>query len=134
MLKGKEFLRRPITMAEDTREPEKTSQESTTSAIAPPKKHKYDLPKTQVGKLWEAFGNPEQPINEFSTAKYGKTGEKVEDVDLSKAIGTISMKDFANFYKAPCARDGLMYGLGAGFVAGGVRGVLGGTLNHFCSR
>lgn len=113
-------------MADDTRqntEPaltqyvgEQPSEQSSKS------KPKYERSQSQVGKLWEAFGNPEESANVLPTA----SGKKANDVSVTEAMKSMSMKDAASFYKAPCARDSLLLGIGAGFGVGGVRGVLGG--------
>lgn len=113
-------------MADDTRQTtapipaqnagEQPSEQSSKS------KPKYERPQSQVGKLWEAFGNPEESANMLPTA----SGKKPNDVSVTEAMKSMSMKDAASFYKAPCARDSLLLGIGAGFGVGGVRGVLGG--------
>lgn len=54
------------------------------------------------------------------------SGKKPNDVSVTEAMKSMSMKDATSFYKAPCARDSLLLGIGAGFGVGGVRGVLGG--------
>lgn len=113
-------------MADDTRqntEPAPTQyvgeQPSEQSSKSKPK---YERSQSQVGKLWEAFGNPEESANVLPTA----SGKKANDVSVTEAMKSMSMKDAASFYKAPCARDSLLLGIGAGFGVGGVRGVLGG--------
>ncbi|KAL2003283.1 hypothetical protein VTN02DRAFT_4404 [Thermoascus thermophilus] len=85
-----------------------------------PPKPKHEFPKSQVGKLWDAFGNPEEPINLMAP------NAKEKDVSLTQAVKSISLNDFFSFYKAPCARESLLTGLGAGFGVGGIRGILGG--------
>jgi cytochrome c oxidase assembly protein subunit 20 len=121
--KDKYFARSsPVIMAEDTREPDQTSSDTTTS----PKKPKHEFPKTQVGKLWEAFGNPEEPVNVLPGSTYSPNREKAKDITFAESMKTLSMKDFATFYQKPCARDSLLVGLGAGFGIGGVRGLVGG--------
>lgn len=57
-------------------------------------------------------------------------GKDSKDATVTDAMKSISTKDLTSFYKAPCARDSLMLGIGAAFGVGGVRGVLGGTINH----
>lgn len=59
-------------------------------------------------------------------------GKKSNDVSVTEAMKTMSLNNATTFYKAPCARDALMLGMGAGFGVGGVRGVLGGTsIKHY---
>ncbi|KAA8646061.1 hypothetical protein EYZ11_001953 [Aspergillus tanneri] len=89
-------------------------------------KPKYGTTKSQVGKLWDAFGNPEEPVNMLPGAGSTASGNNSKDVTVTEAVKSISLKDATSFYKAPCARDSLLLGIGAGFGIGGVRGVLGG--------
>lgn len=113
-------------MADDTRD-------STTSTTTPEvaeypqdsskPKPKHDFGKTQVGKLWDAFGGPEDQANMLSTTKSSGNGD---GSTVSNAMKSMSLKDATSFYKAPCARDSLLLGIGAGFGVGGVRGILGG--------
>lgn len=117
-------------MADDSREPS-SSQEpgSHLPASIPntdPKKPKYEHPKTQVGKLWDAFGSPEDRVNVLADATYKPRGKDPKDVSYSEVIGNLSVSEMSSFYKAPCARESLMTGIGAGFGIGGVRAVFGG--------
>jgi cytochrome c oxidase assembly protein subunit 20 len=112
-------------MAGDTRQPDQTSSATTTSI----NKTNHQFPKSQVGKLWDAFGNPEQPINVLPGATYNPTRENPKDVTLSRSTKTMSIRDLTTFHKGPCARDSLLLGLGAGFGVGGVRGIVGGEKN-----
>lgn len=43
------------------------------------------------------------------------------------AAPTVSISDFKNIYKVPCARDAFLVGIGTGFAVGGVRLVAGCT-------
>lgn len=45
---------------------------------------------------------------------------------ISEAVGMIKPEDFTNVASTPCARNGLLTGIGTGFGAGGLRFVLGG--------
>ncbi|KAL2223206.1 hypothetical protein M432DRAFT_635834 [Thermoascus aurantiacus ATCC 26904] len=114
-------------MAGDTRDSDPPASDKQTDdktksqdPFAPTKKPKHEFPKSQVGKLWEAFGNPEEPINLMAP------NAKQKDVSLTEVIKSISWNDFTSFYKAPCARESLLTGLGTGFCVGGIRAVLGG--------
>jgi cytochrome c oxidase assembly protein subunit 20 len=106
----------------DTQGGEPASQQSPTN------KPKHEFPKSQVGKLWEAFGNPEEPINVHPGAKYSPSHEKPKEVSLSESLKSVSLSDFSTFHQKPCARDSLMIGLGTGFGIGGVRGIVGGEI------
>lgn len=122
-------------MADDTRDStshipvaganEQTASEDSSSSR---KKTKYELPKSQVGKLWEAFGNPEESANVLSSTGYNGVKKDANDVSVTEAVKSMSLKEVTSFYKAPCARDSLLLGIGAGFGIGGLRGVLGGKL------
>jgi hypothetical protein len=107
-------------MAEDTRDGDSTSSSQSSN------KPKHDFPKSQVGKLWDAFGNPEEPINVMPGATFDPSRQKPKELTISESLSSISMKDFSTFHKKPCARDSLMIGMGAGFGIGGIRGIVGG--------
>lgn len=119
-------------MADDPRELRtfRAEGEGTSSETASDrKKPKHEFPKTQVGKLWDAFGNPEQPVNILPGAKIEATGRQIkEDLSLKEAVSGLSTKHLSTFYKTQCARDSLLLGIGAGFGIGGIRGVVGGKL------
>lgn len=117
-------------MAGDSREPS-SSQEpgSHLPASTPstdPKKPKHEFPQSQVGKLWDAFGSPEERVNVLADASYKPRGKDPKDVSYSEVVGNVSLSEISSFYKAPCARESLMTGIGAGFGIGGVRAVFGG--------
>lgn len=95
-----------------------------------PKKPKHDFPQSQVGKLWDAFGNPEEPVNALANATYKPRGKDPKDVSYSEVVGTISVSEISSFYKVPCARESLLTGIGAGFGIGGTRAVFGGMCIH----
>ncbi|KAL4921855.1 hypothetical protein BDW62DRAFT_197558 [Aspergillus aurantiobrunneus] len=113
-------------MADDTPElaTQNTSHDTAQqpSDQSPKPKGNYERSRSQAGKLWEAFGSPEEPVNMLPTA----SGKKANDVSVAEAMKSLSLNNATSFYKAPCARDSLLLGIGAGFGVGGVRGVLGG--------
>ncbi|ODM19062.1 hypothetical protein SI65_05679 [Aspergillus cristatus] len=113
-------------MAEDTREstpPVTEATQTNTTQEPPQRKPKYEAPKSQVGKLWDAFGNPEDQANVLPGAV---SNSKKEDATITEAMKSLSAKDLTTFYKMPCARDALMLGIGAAFAVGGIRAILGG--------
>lgn len=121
-------------MAADTREPEgHPNDPPQPDPFEPRRKPKYDTPKSQTAKLWEAFGNPEEPINVLPGANYNSAGGKPREATMADAFKTLSLSDLTTFYKTPCARDSLLVGMGAGFGIGGVRGILGGRIGCFFS-
>ncbi|KAG5297339.1 DUF3767 superfamily domain-containing protein [Histoplasma ohiense] len=114
-------------MAEDSRDTQspKNDTSSVPQQFAPTKKPKHEFPKSQVGKLWEEFGNPEKPINLIPGA-YDSAGGKPKDVSFTDAFKGMSLDGLLSFYKIPCARDSLLVGIGTGFGAGSLKAVLGG--------
>ncbi|KAJ5693014.1 hypothetical protein N7462_002437 [Penicillium macrosclerotiorum] len=92
-----------------------------------PTKPRHEFPQSQVGKLWDAFGNPEEPVNALANATYKPRGKNPNDISYSDVVGTVSISEISSFYKAPCARESLMTGIGAGFGIGGTRAIFGGT-------
>ncbi|KAJ5751629.1 hypothetical protein N7520_008546 [Penicillium odoratum] len=117
-------------MAEDSRDSasvqEAGSHLPASTPNTDPTKPKHDFPQSQVGKLWDAFGNPEEPVNMLANASYKPRGKNPKDVSYSEVVGDVSMSEISSFYKAPCARESLLTGIGAGFGIGGIRGVFGG--------
>lgn len=114
-------------MAEDTQGGDAASIKSPTN------NPKHELPQTQVGKLWEAFGNTDERINVHPGASYNPTHSKPKDnITVSESLKSIKLEDFSTFHKKPCARDSLLLGLGAGFGIGGIRGIVGGERIILC--
>ncbi|KAJ5888487.1 hypothetical protein N7495_008528 [Penicillium taxi] len=104
-----------------TQEPGSHLPASTPSAD--PKKPKHEFPQSQVGKLWDAFGNPESQANILADATYKPRGKAAKDVSYSEVIGEVSLAELAKVHKQPCTRDALLTGIGAGFGVGGIRAV-----------
>ncbi|WEW60497.1 hypothetical protein PRK78_005984 [Emydomyces testavorans] len=115
-------------MAEDSRGSGQIGPDGTPHPItdSTPKKPKHEFPKSQVGKLWDAFGNPEEPVNLMPGGTYNSAGGKPKEVTVMDAVKSLSISEFTSFYKAPCARDSLLLGIGTGFGVGSLRVVLGG--------
>ncbi|EYE98188.1 COX20 family protein [Aspergillus ruber CBS 135680] len=113
-------------MAEDTREsnlPVAELTQSNNPQEPSQRKPKYEAPKSQVGKLWDAFGNPEDQANMLPGTV---SNSKKEEATVTEAMKSLSTKDLTTFYKMPCARDALMLGIGVAFGVGGIRAILGG--------
>lgn len=119
-------------MAGDTQEPEIPAGTQAGDGVEP-KKPKHQFPKSQVGKLWEEFGNPEEPINMMPGGTYNSAGGKPGEPtywDAAKSVITGGSKtsptsvSLAEVHKVPCARDALLVGIGMGFGAGGLSAVL----------
>lgn len=121
-------------MAEDSQESvsvqEPGSHLPASNPSTDPKKPKHEFPQSQVGKLWDAFGNPDEPLNALANASYKPPGKRAQDVPYSEVIGSFSASDLSTFHKAPCARESLLTGIGAGFGIGGIRGVFGGRMSR----
>jgi hypothetical protein len=117
-------------MAEDTRKSDNApSNEASVDDESTPrrKKSKHDFPKTQAGKMWEAFGNPAEPVNEMPGGTYNSAGGKPKEITW-KAIFDWKLSDARRFYRVPCARDALLVGVGGGAAVGGVTAIIGGKM------
>ncbi|KAF4126174.1 cytochrome c oxidase assembly protein subunit 20 [Geosmithia morbida] len=66
-----------------------------------------------------------KPIDEKDQQAAGGNGQRPTITD---AVGMIKPEDFANVAETPCARNGFLTGIGAGFGAGGLRFVVGGNI------
>lgn len=122
------ILVRSREMAADSRDPDIPTTVSPGGTESPPSSQenpKYS-PKSQTGKLWNEFGNPEQPVNMMPGGTYNSAGGKPKEVTLGDTVRSLSVKDIGSFYKTPCARDSLLIGIGTGFGVGGIRAILGG--------
>lgn len=130
-------------MADDTRK-DTTAQEAPIDALKAqeddrPRRKKQprhpDFPKTQAGKLWEAFGNPEKPINEMPGGTYNTAGGRPSDLTW-RDMFSVNVYEWNKLFQKPCVRDSLLVGLASGMGLGGVRAVFGGNsiFQHRLSR
>jgi cytochrome c oxidase assembly protein subunit 20 len=128
---GNSKIIRSTTMAEDTQGPgalpDNGNNTQIHNASADSNRPKHEPSRSQTGKLWDAFGNPEEPANALAKATYKPPGKNPKDVSYSEVIGSVSLSEMSNIHKRPCARESLMTGIGVGFGVGGLRGVLKGT-------
>jgi cytochrome c oxidase assembly protein subunit 20 len=108
-------------MADDTRQ---NGEDAATRL----KKPKHEFPKTQAGKMWEALGNPAEPANSMLGGTYNSAGGKPPEVSWLDAFKFSREGKSYSWYQAPCARDSLLVGMGAGGAFGGLRFVLKGEL------
>lgn len=116
-------------MAGDPQSPEAQEPGSHLPPSTPstdPKTPKHDFPQSQVGKLWDAFGNPEEPVNALANATYKPRGKDPKDISYSDVVGTVHMSELSKVHKLPGSRDSFMIGIGSGFTVGGLRAVFGG--------
>ncbi|KAI8963445.1 hypothetical protein F5Y11DRAFT_346428 [Daldinia sp. FL1419] len=104
-------------MAQDNNEPPRV-RGPPPGATAPPdhvkKPQIYEIfpsskPESHVGESTEGGKNPPQPT-------------------IKEAFQTIKSDDFLNVHKIPCARQGLMTGIGSGAAIGMGRFFIGGTI------
>lgn len=77
--------------------------------------------------MWEALGNPKDPINEMPGGTYNSAGGKPSAVSWKDAFSFSYQGKGPAWYQTPCARDSLLVGMGAGGGIGGLRFVLRGT-------
>ncbi|KIW66548.1 hypothetical protein PV04_05872 [Phialophora macrospora] len=114
-------------MADDTRQPDNVPTEDQTQADTRPlrrPKPKHDFPKTQAGKMWEVLGNPAEPANTLPGGTYNSAGGKPAEVTWKDAFSFRHEGNSYSWYQAPCARDSLLVGMGAGGAVGGLRFIL----------
>jgi cytochrome c oxidase assembly protein subunit 20 len=119
-------------MAEDTRELEGSPVNNVTPPeVRRPRRPtpKHDFPKTQAGRLWDAFGNPEERVNAMPGGTFNSAGGKPKEVSWRDAFkfSELSKEGRPPFYQTSCARDSLLVGIGAGGAVGGLRFILKGT-------
>ena len=76
--------------------------------------------------MWEAFGNPQEPINTMPGGKYNSAGGKPAEPRFWDAFSfdMFNREGRPAFYQTSCARDSLMVGIGAGGAVGGLRFIL----------
>src|SRR5271163_2041357 len=99
-------------MADDTRQSDQTSNENGTEPeFRRPRrpKPKHDFPKTQAGKLWDAFGNPEEPVNTMPGGMVNSAGGRPPEVTWRDAF-KFSEVDATRWYRTTCSRDSLLVG------------------------
>ena len=115
-------------MAEDTRKqkPPPSNSGSIPDSEAPwRERFENKIPKGQAGKLWEAFGNPDEPVNVLPGGQYNSAGGKPRDITWKDGLNW-KWADFSKFYQRACARDALLVGIVGGAAVGGITGVIGG--------
>lgn len=120
-------------MAEDTRKPDETSSKDIAGTEEVPpwrKKSNDELPKSQAGKMWEAFGNPADSPNQMPGGMYNSAGGKPRDLTWKDAF-SFRLSEITTFYKLPCARDALLVGMGGGAAVGSVTAVFGGMSTRY---
>ena len=117
-------------MADDIRKGDKTpgvdgTEETTIRRPRRPGGPKHDFPKTQAGKMWDALGNPDEPINTMPGGMVNTAGGRPAAVTWRDAFkfSKFSKRDL-DFYRTQCARDSLLVGIGAGGGIGGLRIIL----------
>ncbi|KAL2417891.1 hypothetical protein ABEF95_005416 [Exophiala dermatitidis] len=114
-------------MAEDTRESEGAPQDDKSTSESPRirrPKPRQDFPKSQVGKMWEALGNPQEPVNTMPGGTYNSAGGRPTEVSWKDAFNFSYEGKGPAWYQTPCARDSLLVGIASGGAIGGLRFVL----------
>lgn len=131
-------------MADDTREPTASPGTPPTSDASPPPpppaadadttqrpirrpRPKHDFPQSQAGKLWDAFGNPENAANTLPGGTYNSAGGKPPPVTWRDAFNFSYDSKGPAWYQVPCARDSLLVGIGGGGAVGGLSFILKGV-------
>lgn len=91
------------------------------------RKAKHDFPQTQAGKLWDAFGNPDEPINTMPGGGYKTAGGRPKAYTWKDMV-SLSKEDANRFWRTGCSRDALLVGIGGAGAVGGARFIWGGTV------
>jgi cytochrome c oxidase assembly protein subunit 20 len=88
-------------------------------------KRRKDFPQTQAGKLWDAFYDPNNPVNEMPGGTYNSAGGKPKEVTWRDAFNFDKLDPkMPWFFQTGCGRDSLLVGMGAGGAVGGVHFIL----------
>jgi cytochrome c oxidase assembly protein subunit 20 len=117
-------------MSEDSRKAgESRPEDAQDSETRPKRRSKYDYPQTQAGKMWEAFGNPKDPVNQLPGGTYNTAGGKPPSPSIWDAFSfeMFQREGRPKFYQTSCARDSLMVGIASGGAVGGLRFILKGS-------
>lgn len=80
-------------------------------------------------KTYETFGYPPSAPNANSLPGANANtagGRPPQYATLADAFKTVRLEHLKEVHKKPCARESFLTGIGAGFVVGGARAVLGG--------
>ncbi|KAL8662569.1 MAG: hypothetical protein Q9202_004621 [Teloschistes flavicans] len=87
-------------------------------------------------KTYETFGYPPSAPNANSLPGANANtagGRPPQYATLADAFKTVRLEHLKEVHKKPCARESFLTGIGAGFVVGGARAVLGGPVFVACS-
>jgi len=76
--------------------------------------------------MWEAFGNPKDPVNTLPGGTFNSAGGKPAEPRWWDALrfDQFNKEGRPSWYQTGCARDSLMVGIGAGGALGGLRFIL----------
>ena len=105
--------------------PEQSSQEEQQQPQRRRRKPKHDFPQTQAGKLWDAFGNPEEPINTMPGGTYNTAGGRPREYTW-RDVFSLTKEDANRFWRTGCANDALTVGMLGGAGVMGARFIWGG--------
>lgn len=78
---------------------------------------------------------PVQPenANEFPGGSINTAGGQTRNANVLDALKSVRLTDFKEVHRKPCVRDALLPGIGAGFVMGGIRAIMGGQIFTACT-
>ncbi|RMD43042.1 hypothetical protein DV735_g2092, partial [Chaetothyriales sp. CBS 134920] len=81
-----------------------------------------DKEKGQEQKLWEAFSDPNNPVNEAPGGKYNSAGGKPQELSWRDAFdySRLDPKKLPYFWQTGCGRDSILVGIAVGGGAGGL--------------
>lgn len=79
--------------------------------------------------------NPTQPLDPRRSINYQKNASanifpqnSGDDISFFHLVRSITLEEFLSIHKKPCVRDALLAGITGGFLVGGGRAALGGTM------
>ena len=117
-------------MAGDTRQSDdpktnKLQEQLDIRRAAKERRAKYDPSNTQQGKLWEAFNDPKNPVNDMPGGTFNTAGGKPKEVSWRDAFTSDNLNPrHPAFYQDSCGRNSLLVGIGAGGAIGGMSFIL----------
>ncbi len=82
--------------------------------------------------MWEAFHDPNNPVNEMPGGTYNTAGGKPKEVTWRDAFSFEKMDPKKPLpYQTSCGKNALLVGMGAGGAAGGLRFIVKGVYENF---
>ncbi|RMZ90888.1 hypothetical protein DV736_g1882, partial [Chaetothyriales sp. CBS 134916] len=112
-------------MAGDTRQPDEDKTNELQSLLEERRarnRARRDKEKGQEQKLWEAFGDASNRVNEAPGGRYNSAGGKPQELTWRDAFdySKLDPKKMPYFWQTGCGRDSILVGIAVGGGAGGL--------------